>query len=78
MRRILRSYELSLETVMNIIKPVVATLLILLCILLIDLGYQWIEEMHGLHPLVAFPGAMLSVLSALVILFTEKQEEEEI
>ena len=77
MRRILRSYELSLEIVMNILKPVIATLLILLCILLIDLGYSWIEEMHGLHPLVAFPGAMLSVLSALVILFTEQQEDWE-
>ena len=63
---------------MNIVKPVVATLLILLCILLIDLGYQWIEEMYGLHPLVAFPGAIISVLVALIVLFTEQQEEEEI
>ena len=78
MRRILRSYELSLEIVMNILKPVIATLLILLCILLIDLGYSWIEEMHGLHPLVAFPGAIISVLVALIVLFTEQQEDEEI
>ena len=77
MRRILRSYELSLEIVMDIIKPVVATLLILFCILLIDLGYQWIEEMHGLHPLIAFPGAIISVLSALIVLFTEQQEDWE-
>ena len=77
MRRILRSYELSLEIVMNTIKPVVATLLILFCILLIDLGYQWIEEMHGLHPLVAFPGAIFSVLAALIVLFTEEQEDWE-
>ena len=60
---------------MNIIKPVLATLLLLLCILLIDLGYQWIDEMHGLHPLVAFPGAIVSALSALVVLFTEHQED---
>ena len=60
---------------MNIIKPVLATLLLLLCILLIDLGYQWIDEMHGLHPLVAFPGAIVSALSALIILFTEQQED---
>lgn len=60
---------------MNILKPVVATLLIILCISLIGLGYQWIEEMHGLHPLVAFPGAIISVLSALIVLFTEHQEE---
>ena len=77
MRRILRSYELSLEITMNIIKPVLATLLLLLCILLIDLGYQWIDEMHGLHPLVAFPGAIVSALSALIILFTEQQEDWE-
>ena len=62
---------------MNIIKPVLATLLLLLCILLIDLGYQWIDEMHGLHPLVAFPGAIVSALSALIILFTEQQEDWE-
>ena len=77
MRRILRSHELSLEIVMNAIKPVVATLLILCCILLIDLGYSWIEEMHGLHPLVAFPGAIISVLAALIVLFTEEQEDWE-
>ena len=77
MRRILRSYELSLEIVMNTIKPVVATLLVLLSVLLIHLGYQWIEEMHGLHPLVAFPGAIISVLSALIVLFTEQQEDWE-
>lgn len=74
MRRILRSYELSLEILMNIIKPVIATLLVLLCILLIDLGYNWIEEMHGLHPLIAFPGAIIAALSALIVLFTEQQE----
>ena len=62
---------------MNIIKPVLATLLLLLCILLIDLGYQWIDEMHGLHPLVAFPGAIVSALSALIVLFTEQQEDWE-
>ena len=77
MRRILRSYELSLEIVMNTIKPVVATLLVVLCIFLIDLGYRWIEEMHGLHPLIAFPGAIISVLSALIVLFTEQQEDWE-
>ena len=62
---------------MNIIKPVIATLLILFSILLIDLGYQWIEEMHGLHPLIAFPGAIISVLVTLVVLFTEQQEDWE-
>lgn len=62
---------------MNTIKPVVATLLVLFSILLIDLGYQWIEEMHGLHPLIAFPGAMISVLVALIVLFTEHQEDRE-
>ena len=62
---------------MNIIKPVVATLLILLCISLINLGYQWIEQMHGLHPLVAFPGAIVSALSALIVLFIEQQEDRE-
>ena len=60
---------------MNIIKPVLATLLLLLCILPIDLGYQWIDEMHGLHPLVAFPGAIVSALSALIVLFAEQQED---
>ena len=60
---------------MNILKPVLATLLLLLCILLIDLGYQWIDEMHGLHPLVAFPGAIVSALSALVVLFSKQQED---
>lgn len=56
---------------MDIIKPVVATLLVALSIFLIDLGYQWIEEIHGLHPLVAFPGAIIAALSALIVLFTE-------
>ena len=62
---------------MNIIKPVLATLLLLLCILLIDLGYQWIEQMHGLHPLVAFPGAIVSALCALIVLFIEQQQDWE-
>ena len=62
---------------MNVIKPVLATLLIILCIFLINLGYQWIEQMHGLHPLVAFPGAIVSALSALIVLFTEQQEDWE-
>ena len=60
---------------MNILKPVVAALLILLSILCIHLGYQWIEVMHGLHPLIAFPGAIVSALSALVVLFAEQQED---
>ena len=77
MRRILRSYELSLETTMNTIKPILATLLVLLSVLLIHLGYQWIEEMHGLHPLVAFPGAIIAVIAALIVLFTEQQEDWE-
>ena len=77
MRRILRSYELSLEISMNVIKAVIATLLILFSILLIDLGYRWIEDMYGLHPLVAFPGAIISVLAALVVLFAEEQEDWE-
>lgn len=77
MRRILRSYELSLEIVMNTIKPILATLLVLLSVLLIHLGYQWIEEMHGLHPLVAFPGAIIAALAALIVLFTEQQEDWE-
>ena len=77
MRRILRSYELSLEIVMNTIKPILATLLVLFSVLLIHLGYQWIEEMHGLHPLVAFPGAIIAALAALIVLFTEQQEDWE-
>lgn len=63
---------------MNVIQPVIATLLVLFSILLISLGYDWIEQMHGLHPLIAFPGAILSVLSALIVLFTEQQEDWEI
>ena len=62
---------------MNVIKPVIATLLVLLSFLLIDLGYQWIEQMHGLHPLLAFPGAILSVLAALIVLFIEHSCEQE-
>ena len=62
---------------MNIIKPVLSTLLLLLCILLIDLGYQWIYQMHGVHPLIAFPGAIISALSALAVLFCEQQEDWE-
>ena len=62
---------------MNIIRPVIATLLILLSVLLIDLGYDWINQMHGLHPLVAFPGAIISALSALIMLFCAQQEDWE-
>ena len=62
---------------MNTLKPVLATLLILLSVLCIHLGYQWIDQMHGLHPLVAFPGAIISALSALMVLFIEQQEEWE-
>ena len=62
---------------MNTIKPVLATLLVFLCILLIDLGYRWINQMYGLHPLIAFPGAIVSALSALVVLFIEQQEDWE-
>lgn len=62
---------------MNVIKPVIATLLVLLSFLLIDLGYQWIEQMHGLHPLLAFPGAILSGLAALIVLFIEHSCEQE-
>lgn len=58
---------------MNVIQSVIATLLILFSILLIDLGYQWIEQMYGIHPLIAFPGAIISILSALIVLFTEHQ-----
>ena len=66
-----------LELIMLVIKPIIATLLILLCVLLISLGYDWIEQMHGLHPLVAFPGAIISCLCALVVLFTEHYEDSE-
>lgn len=57
---------------MNHIKPILATLLVLLSVLLIHLGYQWIEQMHGLHPLVAFPGAIIAAIAALIVLFTEQ------
>ena len=60
---------------MNIIQSVIATLLVLFSILLIDLGYQWIYQIHGVHPLIAFPGAIVSALSALVVLFAEQQED---
>ena len=62
---------------MNTIKPILATLLVLLSVLLIHLGYQWIEEMHGLHPLVAFPGAIIAAIAALIVLFIEQQEDWE-
>ena len=64
-----------LELVMNVIQPIVATLLTLFSILLIQLGYQWINEMYGIHPLIAFPGAIISSLCALIVLFTEDDEE---
>ena len=62
---------------MLVIRPLIATLLLLLCILLIELGYQWIDQMYGLHPLVAFPGAIISALSALIMLFIEDYEDSE-
>ena len=64
-----------LELIMFVIRPLIATKLMLLCILLISLGYDWIEEMHGLHPLIAFPGAIITALSALIMLFTEHHED---
>ena len=64
-----------LELIMLVIRPLIATLLLLLCILLIELGYQWINQMHGVHPLIAFPGAIVSALSALIVLFIEQQED---
>ena len=64
-----------LELIMHTIKPVLATLLVLLSFFLIDLGRQWIDEMHGVHPLIAFPGAIVSALCALIVLFTEQQED---
>ena len=66
-----------LELVMNVIQPIVATLLTLFSILLIQLGYQWINEMYGIHPLIAFPGAIISSLCALIVLFTEDEDQYE-
>ena len=60
---------------MFVIRPLIATQLILLCALLISLGYDWIEQMNGLHPLIAFPGAIITALSALIVLFTEHPED---
>lgn len=60
---------------MFVIRPFIATQLMMLCILLISLGYDWIEQMHGLHPLIAFPGAIISALCALIVLFTEHYED---
>ncbi len=62
---------------MNIIQPIIAALLVLFSVLLIDLGYQWIEQMHGLHPLLAFPVAIIAALAALIVLFIEQQEDWE-
>ena len=62
---------------MNVIQPIVATLLTLFSILLIQLGYQWINEMYGIHPLIAFPGAIISSLCALIVLFTEDEDQYE-
>jgi len=76
MRRILRSYELSLEILMDIIKPILATLLLLLCAFLIKSGFEYIVLFHGIHPGIAIPGAILSATAALIVLFTEYQEEE--
>ena len=62
---------------MHIIRPLIAVQLMMLCIFLIQVGYDWINEMHGLHPLIAFPGAIVSAVCALIVLFTEQQEDRE-
>ena len=62
---------------MHIIRPLIATLLLLICISLIDQGYQWIYQIHGVHPLIAFPGAIVSALCALVVLCIKQQEDWE-
>ena len=64
-----------LELDMNVIQPIVATLLTLFSILLIQMGFQWNEELGGIHPMIAYPGAILSSLCALIVLFTEDQYE---
>lgn len=66
MRRILRSYELSLEIVM---------FLLLSSSPLIDLGYQWIVDTYGVHPVVVL--AIITALSALLVMFTNQQEDKE-
>lgn len=42
---------------------------------LIDLGYQWFEEVYGVHPLVVI--AIITVLSALIVMSTKDQEDKE-
>lgn len=42
---------------------------------LIDLGYQWIEEIYGVHPLVVL--AIITAVSALLVMFTNQQEDKE-
>lgn len=65
-----------LELVMNVIQPIIATLLSLFSILLIQQGFLWNEELGGIHPMIAYPGAILSSLCALIVLFTEDDEED--
>ena len=62
---------------MHIIRPLIAVQLMMLCIFLIQVGYDWIDQMHGIYPLLAFLGAVISALCALIMLFIEDYEDSE-
>lgn len=79
MRRILRSYELSLETLMEntILKAAMSCIALLFSVVFLLSGMSWINEGYGLHPLISFTMMIVCILLALIIMFSEDVSEKE-
>lgn len=79
MRRILRSYELSLETLMEntILKAAMSCAALMFSVVFFLSGMSWIQEGYGLHPLISFTMMIICVLIALILMFTEDVSEKE-
>jgi hypothetical protein len=79
MRRILRSYELSLETLMEntILKAAMSCAALMFSVVFFISGMDWITEGYGLHPLISFPMMLICILLALLISFSEDVSEKE-
>jgi len=69
---------------MTILHPIAATVFVLISILFISLGFDWIDNGIGLHPLLAFPLSIVCILCAGMVMFIpdplieERDAEEDI
>lgn len=61
----------------TILKAALSCMLLISSVIFFNLGMSWIQEGHGLHPLVSFTLTILCILATMLIMLTEDVSEKD-